>query len=196
MKKTIILTILLVAVGQLVLIAAPYYDNGSQIFTISAGTNLPLSASSYDSKDWVTKWGIGKKGTNFSVGGYGSLDYEVFINPYISLGGELGYQFNFIGDGNVFSEVPVLFKATYVPLQGTIEIPISLGVGFDYMSYDNNSKLALMAGVSVGIRYFFNDEWGLGINSGITLASELYSDNSKNGIFTFVPINLAVSYRH
>ena len=190
-----LLFFMLVSVSMLS--AAPYYDTGSQIFSISAGTNIPLSASSNNNDVWTTNFGPGENGTNFTFGGYGSLDYEVFMNPYFALGGELGYQFNFIGDGNIFSSVPILFKLSYVPIQGSIELPISLGVGLGYLSYDGNSKLTIMSTLTIGVRYFFNEEWGLGLNTGITFIPELYSDDSsKNGLITFVPINLAVSYRH
>lgn len=198
MKKTLELFLLLLILCTATVMAVPYYENGSQIFTISAGTNIPLYAQSYDksSLEKIEGLGPGEKGTNFTVGGYGSIDYEVFLHPYIAIGGELGYQFNFVTSKKVFSQVPILFKVSFVPLQGDIEIPISLGVGMNYMSYDGKSQICLMGELNVGVRYFFTDEWGLGINSGITFTPELYSDRSKNGMITFVPINLAVSYRH
>ena len=129
------------------------------------------------------------------MGGYGSLDYEVFVSPYLSMGGELGYQFNFASDGKIFSCVPILYRLTYVPVQGDIEVPVSLGLGFNYMSYNSNSKFTLMAHLNVGARYYFSENWGLGIQTGITYSPEWYTDVTKNGQISFVPINLTVSYR-
>ena len=192
MKKLIVSLLAVMLVASSALAAAPYYENGSQIFTISVGTNVPV----YASNSTTDKVGPGEGNTNFTVGGYGSIDYEVFLHPYISIGGELGYQFNFISDGNVFSFVPILFKVSYVPLQGDIEIPISLGVGLNFLSFGGASQICMTAQLTTGVRYFFTDEWGMGLNFGINYTPELYSDNSKNGMISFVPINLTVSYRH
>ncbi len=197
MKKHILVFLLVLIVSASMLASTPYYDVGSQIFTISAGTNVPLTASADNNNgSWKTLVGVGKNGTHSSMGGYGSLDYEVFVNPYISIGGELGYQFNFGQDKSIFSQVPMLFKLSYVPLQGSIEIPISLGAGLNYMSYKGESKINLMAQLTFGARYFFNEEWGLGLNTGLTVVPEFHSDSVENGLITFVPINIAVSYRH
>lgn len=192
MKKTLTALLLVLTLFSSALFAAAYYENGSQVFTISAGTNIPLFAKSSDK----IEFGPGSNGTNFTVGGFGSIDYEVFLHPYIAIGGELGYQFNFIADGMVFSSVPILFKATYVPLQGTVELPISLGLGLDYLSYNGKSKICMMGELNVGVRYFFNQEWGMGLNTGLTFTPEFYSDKTKNGMIGFVPINLTVNYRH
>ena len=180
-----------------VLMAAPYYDTGSQIFTISAGTNVPLSATYFDTEkqENVTMVGPGNGNTNISMGGFGSLDYELFVNPYFSMGGEIGYQFNFAADGNIFTCVPILYRLTYIPVQGTIDIPVSLGLGFNYMGFNGNSKFTVNTQLNVGARYYFNNEWGVGVMTGLSYSPELYKNTQKNGHITFVPINLTVSYR-
>lgn len=197
MKRITFLITIIMVFAATALTAAPYYDTGSQIFTITAGTNVPLSATYYDTEkeEVVTKFGPGSGKTNISMGGYGSLDYEVFVNPYISMGGELGYQFNFAADGNILSCVPILYRVTYFPVQGKIDVPVSLGLGFNYMGFNGNSKFTLNAHLDFGARYYFSDAWGLGIQSGISWSPEWYSDKTKNGHITFVPINLTVSYR-
>lgn len=202
MKKLILLCSFLILLSVTVF-AVPYYDTGSQNFTISIGTNVPLTNSVYlnDNDTWelVTGLGPGKgeKSTNFTFGGYGSIDYEVFIHPLISVGGELGYQFNFVADGKVFTMVPFLARVTFIPLQGSFEIPISIGAGMNYLSYNSNSHLSLYATLNLGCRYFFNESWGLGLNSGINLSYELYPDNEHmNGLMTYIPINLTITYRH
>ncbi len=203
MKKTALILCLLTLALSFISSTA-YYDVGSQNFTISIGTNVPLLASSYSSTDsgdttLVTGIGPGSGGnsTNFTMGGYGSIDYEVFLHPLFSVGGELGYQFNFVADGKIFTQVPFMFKATYMPLQGTFELPISLGLGMNYLSYNDNAHLALLATFNVGGRYFFNESWGLGLTSGITYSAELYLEEPKmNGQLTFVPINVTITYRH
>ena len=197
MKMKALLSTIIMVLALTSLTAAPYYDTGSQIFSIIAGTTIPLSATYFDTEkeEVITKFGPGEGKTNLKMGGYGALDYEVFVNPYLSMGGELGYQFNYAMDGKIFSCVPILYRLTYVPVQGTVDIPLSLGLGFNYMSYSGNSKFTLMAHLNAGIRYHFNESWGLGIQTGMTWSPEWYSNKTKNGHITFVPINLAVSYR-
>ena len=174
--------------------AETYYESGSQIFSINAGVEVPLTLTNFGNGN--TTVGPGEGDTHLSVGGIGSIDYQVFFNPYLAVGGELGYQFNFALDGNLFTSVPIHLKLTYVPLQGRFEIPISLGLGANYISYDSMSKICLSASFDVGFRYFFSDEWGLGLKTGISIIPELYTDSSKNSLITQIPAILSVSYRH
>lgn len=195
MKKITLLMLLLAL--MLPLAAEPYYDQGSQMFSISVGTNMPLSLSSYENGDFTTAWGPGEDKTNLTFGGFGSIDYEVFLNSYLALGGEIGYQFNFTPGKKILTSVPIQFKMTTIPVQtGKFDIPISLGLGFNYLSFNGFSKFTFSSTLNVGIKYFITDEWGIGLNSGIYFVPELYSTNSKNSIFTFIPINAVVTYRH
>ncbi len=197
MNNKHIIIFLLVLLTLFSLGAENYYETGSQVFMINVGADLPLT-NSYRSDDgsWKTGVWIGENGTHFKVGGYGSLDYEVFINQKFSMGGEIGYLFNRCSDDKLFTEVPLLFKLSYVPLQGKFELPISLGVGFNYLSYNSKSMFALSSSLTIGPRFFFTDNWGVGIKSGINATFELYTKTAKNGIHTSIPCLLYVSYRH
>ena len=178
--------------------AVPYYDSGSQMFSINAGAVVPLSLTNFETNK--TTWGPGEDGTHMSIGGIGAISYQVFLNSAFALGGEIGYQFNFAMDNEVFSSVPILLKMTFMPVQGNIDVPISFGVGFNYLSYDSYSKFTFMANMEIGARYFFNDNWGLGIHSGISFIPEPYineKDNvNKSSILTVIPATLSVTYRH
>ena len=121
--------------------AASYYDTGSQIFTITAGVTTPMSfTSNGETMFWP---GNGDNQTHHTIGGIGALSYQIFVTPYLAIGGELGYQFDFSRSGDVSTNVPITAKLTYVPLQGDFEIPLSRGVGIDYISYDSYSKITL-----------------------------------------------------
>ncbi len=197
MKRKSILIILLVLIPLFALSAEDYYDTSSQVFTITAGVDLPFT-NSYkkdDGKLTTALW-WGEDGTHFNIGGYGSIDYEVFINSKIAIGGEVGYQFNRCTNERLFTQVPLLFRATYVPLQGRFELPISLGVGFSYLSYNDKSMFALSFSLNVGCRYFFTENWGIGLKSGINFVPELYTKSEKNGMHTSIPCLLYVAYRH
>ena len=199
MKKKVMAFATIALLVMMALSAADYYDTGSQIFMINAGVDIPLSVSFKDesSSSFVTNTGIGMDGTHINVGGYGSIDYEVFSSRKFALGGEIGYQFNYCTDEVLFTQVPMCFKASYVPVQGMFEIPLSIGLGFSYMSYNEKSILSPMASATIGFRFFPTENWGFGIKSGIKATFELYlSDSEKNGIGTFIPVHLYASYRH
>lgn len=178
---------------------ADYYETGSQIFMISAGLDFPLSNSYIDTTTGKleTLVGIGEKGTHINLGGFGSIDYEVFTNSKLSIGGEIGYQFNYCTDEVLFTQVPMCFKLSYVPVQGNFEIPLSLGAGFSYMTYNEKSILSPMLMATIGFRFFPTENWGFGLKSGIKATFELYAANmDRFGIGTFVPVHLYASYRH
>lgn len=191
------MVMLLVSVLCTSLFAAPYYDNGSQRFTITAGPNLPLSAHWF-SED-LNAVGMGNDNTKLNLGGFGSIAYQVFVNPYLALGGEIGYGFNYYVDDVLLTNVPMQFKMTVVPLQGTFEIPISLGLGFSYMSVsDGGAYLPLFASFETGFDWYFTEHWGVGVKSGIWMIAELYMDSDyswQNGMYTMIPITLSFTYR-
>lgn len=181
------------------LFAADYYETGSQIFMISAGVDFPFSVTYQDEAtgNMKTLFGLGEEGTHFNLGGYGSIDYEVFTTSKVSVGGEIGYQFNYCTDEVLFTQVPMVFKLSYVPLQGVFELPLSLGAGFSYMSYNERSILSPSLMVEVGLRFFPIENWGFGIKSGIKASFELYASKTKRtGIGSFIPVHFFASYRH
>ncbi len=197
MKKKLLVVLLMALMLMFSLGAEDYYDASSQIFTITIGADLPFTNSYVGSSgNWETGLWWGENGTHFNIGGYGSIDYSVFINNKIALGGEIGYQFNRCTDEKLFTQVPLLFKVTYVPLQGKFELPLSLGVGLNFLSYQDKSMLSPTITLSAGARYFFTDNWAIGLKSGINFTAELYFKSEKNGLHTSIPCQLYASYRH
>ncbi len=193
MKKFLCIFSALVLFSSLAF-SAPYYDTGSQIFTINAGPVLPTSLTGLGNGD-DTISGFERQ----SVGGYGSICYQVFANPYFALGGELGYLFNFVISDEVFTSVPIQFKVTAFPVQGNFELPISLGVGLNYISYNESSKLTVSAQFDIGARYYFSEEWGVGLHVGLQVIPEFYFGDEKansNFLATYLLITLSVAYRH
>ncbi len=195
LKKVSILATLLVLIISFSLAAVPFYDTGSQRFTITAGASLPLSITDFQSGK--TQVGIGEDNTHLKVGGYGSILYQIFVNEYIALGGEIGYMFNYDNE-MILSDVPIQMKATVFPVQGRVDIPISLGLGISFLSRGNSTMLTPYVSAELGFDFYFNNNWGLGVKSGIWLVPELYflsGRNEFNALGTFIPVTLAVTYR-
>lgn len=200
MKKTLRFLAALLILPTLLFAADPYYDSGSQIFSITAGATVPFFYNYPGSDHEWTFWpGLAEDGhTNSTVGGIGAIAYQVFVNPYLAIGGELGFQFDFQAKSNIVAtNVPIFFKLTTIPVQGKFEVPLSIGAGLLYTSYDGASKLTFGCEFEAGVRYFITDSWGVGVNVGLLFIPELYTTNSsKISTISYIPATITVSYRH
>lgn len=196
--KLFCLALVLIVLATSQTFGATWYDNGSQRFTITAGPTMPISLTLLSNGDTYTGWDEGDTGLT-PVGGFGSLTYQMFLNPYVAIGGEIGYAFNYRINDSLLTNVPMQFKLTVVPLQGTVEIPLSLGLGFSYMSVsDGGAYIPFFLSFETGLDWYFTDNWGVGIKSGIWVIPELYFESNRshqNTLLTVVPITLSVTYR-
>ncbi|MDC7246350.1 MAG: hypothetical protein PQJ47_10665 [Sphaerochaetaceae bacterium] len=195
-----VLSILLITMMALTCIGAedtsdisiPNYSMGSQIFTFRFGPEVPTFMYRPSlSPTWLTF-----SDTHFKVGGYGSLSYQGFLSSHLAIGGELGYLFDY-DQSELFTSVPLLAKLTYIPFQGTFELPLSISMGFAYNSYDESSYLSLFTSAEVGLSYFFTESWGFTLSGGLQVIPEIYfDDKADQTTYTgFMPITLAISYR-
>lgn len=194
LKKISLLFVICLCVFSFTLTASPFYDAGSQRFTITAGTSFPLSITNF--QDNTTQVGMGAN-THLKLGGYGSILYQVFVNEYVALGGEIGYMFNYDNE-MLISDVPIMGKATIFPVQGTVDIPISLGLGISFLSRGTSTMLTPYVSAELGFDFYINEHWGIGVKSGIWVIPELYiftGRNQFNSLATFVPVVATVTYR-
>ncbi len=206
MRKKITLIVALALLAPMLLVAGTTrYELGSQTFSFKAGPTLPLFFYYPNRTSDQLVSGIGSQGTHLNVGGYGSISYQAFVNPYVALGGEIGYSFAYSLSKSLYTMVPIQAKATFYPVQGTFEIPISLGFGGAYNRYTDVSQgydgsiFTMFASVEVGLSFFFNDNWGMGVNCGYWLIPELYSTQAmkdQTALGNFLPITLSVTYRN
>jgi hypothetical protein len=195
MKKFLVLCVLAVTL-PFTLFAASYYDTGSQMFSFKVGTTIPSFTYFFSSGDLLT--GIGEGKTGLDAGGYGSISYQVFTSPQIAIGGEIGYGFNYSAEEELFTAVPFFAKATYFPVQGVVDIPISIGLGGAYIKYSDGSLMTLYTNIELGLTWYVSDNWGFGLNTGFWLIPELnYYDSlqSYDALIGFIPVTLSVTYR-
>jgi len=210
MKKILIVLLLCMAIIPSMAFAedtvrTPYreYAMGSQMFTFRAGPVIPA----FFYRPWLDlsegdRFVAFPDAMHMKVGGYGSIRYQGFLNSTLALGGELGYYFAYdIGD-DLFTSVPFQAKLTYIPLQGTFEIPLSVGLGLAYNSYSAGEKpsfLSLLATAEAGFSWYFKDDWGITLSTGLQLIPEILGPNHPYTTHTtfagFMPITLSVTYR-
>lgn len=124
------------------------------------------------------------------------VGYDYFLNSSISVGGLLGYHFSYMRSGDLVSRVPFLFRFGYYPLQGQFEVPIILGVGGAYMNVKGYSSASLYLSIETGFSWFWNDNWGIGVRTGMHFVPEFKAGRKEDTNVTFfVPIALEVNFR-
>ena len=179
------------------------YGMGSQMFTFRAGPVIPaffyrpfLPSTEGDQFLAVPD------AMHMNVGGYGSIRYQGFLNSTVALGGELGYYFAYDLGNELFTSVPFEAKMTYIPLQGTFELPLSIGLGIAYNSYSGGEKpsfLSLLATAEAGFSWYFTEDWGVTLSAGLQFIPEIYGTSLPHHAHTtfagFMPITLSVTYR-
>lgn len=213
-KKRLIMTVAILIAATAAVVAADTpeskytrYDKGSQMFTFRAGPIIPafmwfLSPQAGDPGFLTGPGGEENVGTGLSIGGYGGIAYQAFISPVTALGGELGYSFAFDRGGKLLTIVPITAKLTWIPVQGTFEIPLSASAGLSYISLggtEPKGKFSFFAALEAGVTWYPSDNWGVGINSGLWLIPDIYLFTDKpeyNSFFGVVPITLSVTYRN
>jgi len=194
--KKIFLLCLIAFLLPLTLYSVDFYDAGSQQFSFRLGTNVPLFTNFYNLDEF--RFGPGEGNTGMSMGGYGSISYQMFNSSKTAIGGEIGYNFNIAQDDEFFSAVPFFAKYSYFPLQGTFDLPLSVGLGAAYIKYKTGSLMTLYTNLEVGAIWFPGENWGFGITTGLWLIPELnYKEELKqdNALFGIIPITLSITYR-
>lgn len=171
-----------------------FYQKGDSIFSFNVGPTVP---------SFIYLWGDGtfKPGfdTGLSLGGIGSINFDYFNSENTSLGFEIGYNFNYSRDLNLYTNIPIAVLYKYYPIQnGKWDVPITLGGGLSFNGYGGDILLSLYGEVKTGVSYYFNQNWGLGIEGGLTIVPQInYSKElwKDNGILSYAPITLKLSYR-
>jgi len=195
MKKFLLLgTVLLLVIPSL--FSAPYYDKGSQMFSFTVGTTVPSFTYFFNDQEFLT--GVGEDNTGMKVGGYGAISFQVFNTQRTAIGGEIGYDFNFAADEELFTAVPFFAKYSYLPVQGQYDIPISFGLGGAYIKYNDAALMTLYANMQIGVTWYPGKNWGFGLNTGLWLIPEFnYIDELKqdNAVAGLIPVTLSITYR-
>lgn len=183
-----------------------YYEKGDTKFSFTTGVTVPLYLHFWEStSDHEDQWNFFSD-TNIYTGGYGAISFEKFYSSKISIGGEFGYSFNYDEGSDLYYNIPLMAKVLYYPIQSVKYDGYLFGdLGITYNHYtDENSDssqglLSPYISMGVGGTYYFNENWGLGMETGVTFIPQIsiYDDTADdNGTFATIPIMLKVSYRN
>ncbi|MGX8677583.1 MAG: TP0733 family outer membrane beta-barrel protein [Sphaerochaetaceae bacterium] len=199
MKKTItaLVLIALIAVMSASAAEAYSYETGDQAFSFKAGLTIP--AFIWFPNDSTDSGFVSGSETHMKLGGIGSLSYMYFVSPKIAIGGTLGYSFNYSRSAELVTEVPIMAKASWYPVQtGRFDLIASLSLGIAFTRYSGGFYTSPAAEIEIEPVFYFNDNWGIGISSGLLWVSEIYWKEKKEdtSIAALAPIKLTCHYRH
>ena len=167
------------------------YSLGDQMFFINGGIFIPLFF--FDRSAEVMD-------TNLTLGGTGSLSWQVFLSNHISVGAELGGMFALSPNKRVLYMIPLTVKATYWFRFYPFEIPISLGLGGNLSILDEAAHIDFIAKPGLGFYWNFNEEWAFGANAVYWFVPQMYSGSGKvpssHSMFgNFMDVTLSVLFR-
>lgn len=167
------------------------FSLGDQMFFINGGVFIPLFFfdRSLDVKD-----------TNLTLGGTGSLCWQVFLTNHLSVGAELGGMFALSPNKRVLYMIPLMLKATYWIRFYPFEIPLSLGLGGNLSILEEAAHIDFIAKPGIGFYWNFNEEWAFGANATYWFVPQMYSGSGKvpsdNSMFgNFMDVTLSVLFR-
>ena len=201
-KKLFLLLILFIFISGSIFAASDEDDDdydtyeetfslGDQMFFINGGVFIPLFF--FDRSADVMD-------TNLTLGGTGSLSWQVFLSNHISVGGELGGMFALSPNKRVLYMIPLTVKATYWFRFYPFEIPISLGLGGNLSILEEAAHIDFIAKPSLGFYWNFNEEWAFGANAAYWFVPQMYSGSGKvsssHSMFgNFMDVTLSVLFR-
>lgn len=195
MKKSILLILVLVILSASIpLFASNYYEKGNSFFNINVGPTLPFLLVFPQSEGEAPY--VGMENTKIKVGGVGSISYQACVSPVFAIGGEIGYGFNYVYD-KIFTQVPLSAKVTCIPVQtGKFDININANLGVSILRYyDIKPVITPFASFTINPEVYITENWGLGVQGGISAVAELTKIKENKAIFAEFPISVTLSYR-
>ncbi len=202
MKRKILITTIVIALLSLTSVFAndTFYKKGDQKVTFNVGPSVP-DFILFFSKTGSTHPKYFYPGLEvLKIGGYGGVNFDFFYNEKNSLGVEVGYNFNYDNGKILYSNVPIAAIYTYTPIQnGTWDLSLSAGLGISFNTRDGQTLTSLITPLKANASYFFNENWGIGLTTGIYVAYNINyrSDlSSDNGIIAYSPVTLSLTFRN
>ena len=127
----------------------------------------------------MTPDGIETK-TNMKSGGTGTIGYSRFLNSRIALGGDIAFSFNPTLGSNLYFYLPMTFKATYAFVFDRIHVPVSLGAGFAFQTYNTTNYFGPIVKPEVGAYFQYSPDWSVGVSLGWNIIPQWYEDGENN----------------
>jgi hypothetical protein len=164
------------------------YTLGDQTMSINAGLFIPL---------FLLPTGtvlLAGSPPHLSLGGVGSLSWAAYVAPQIRIGAEIGGSFTFSPNLNALLMLPVIAKASYVFTLYPFEIPVTLGVGMNIISYVDQHYFDFLIRPGAAFYYIFNSSWSFGLNVNYWIDMQFSGSTSRTG--NFLETSLTALYHY
>ncbi len=166
------------------------YTLGDQTMSINAGLFIPL---------FLLPTGtvlLAGSPPQLSLGGVGSLSWAAYVAPQIRIGAEIGGSFCFSPNMNALLMLPVIAKASYVFTVYPFEIPVTLGVGMNIISYVDQHYFDLLIKPGAALYYIFNSSWSFGLNVNYWIDMQFSSAPGMSRTGNFLETSLSALYHY
>lgn len=164
------------------------HKKGSQLISLSAGTEIPLFIIPQDSGATET-YPLGF-GASFS------LEYQYFIANRLTLGGSLTGAFNTTVAGRTLFIAPIAAHMGYFWGIAPMEYSLGLDAGITIMRLSGNGVITPFTKLNFGIFRQISESWSLGGNLSYWLIPEIhtgaYSNLTRYG--NFLGLTLSALY--
>ncbi len=167
----------------------PKYEAGQAGVTFGLGVLVPLFFQKFTG-EYVQK-------TNISAGGNVWFAADIFLWKALSVGIEIGGMFALSPNTRVLFMAPITAHTRYVFQIYPIEIPISLGLGMNISSLQDNLKLDFILKPKFGATYRINQNWSAGIFMSYWFIVQSYQatlGNKFSRLGNFLDISIGCSY--
>jgi hypothetical protein len=131
---------------------------------------------------------------HLKVGGMGALGYHRFLNPFLAIGGDIGFAYNVTVGSNIFTFIPLMFKVTCQPVHGKFEFPISLGAGVAFENYIDRTYFGVILKPEAAAYWRVLTEWSFGLRLGLYIMPQWYSNSNYN--YTGLLLDAGISGRY
>lgn len=164
--------------------APPQYSLGDQTFAINLGPIVPLFFLSFAPAVFPTNL--------FPVGLVGSLQWQAYLGPRVRLGGELGGLAAFSPNLNPLLMAYLTPKITYTFPLYPFEIPLSIGLGADLVTYQGKTTIGPLIKPEASFYWVFNSSWSFGLNVSYWFDMQFAADPTQSRCGNFLEISLSV----
>jgi hypothetical protein len=166
------------------------YSLGDQTMSINAGMFIPLFLLP------TGTWLLAGNPPQLSLGGVLSLSWAAYVAPQIRIGAEIQGSFSFSPNMNALLMLPVLAKASYVFTLYPFEIPVTLAVGMNIISYVDQHYFDFLLRPGAALYYIFNSSWSFGLNLNYWIDMQFSSDSTKSRTGNFLETSLSALYHY
>ncbi len=133
---------------------------------------------------------------NIYPGGSIDLGFGYYVLNGFSLGATLSFQFYPSIQKNIYFAVPFTFDMAYTFAKGKWRIPLGIGIGTAFQSYNGNGGkyFGMLFRPEAGVYYQYSPEWSFGGNVSWLVLPQWYKETKNNRVGNVLNISFAARY--